>query len=170
MRILPAHGILSFIFTTTRQHEKAIAAGEQAIALDPNSAHAYAFLAFTLRFSGRPEEAIATFKKAIRLNPFPPNRYYQQLGAAYWPAGQYEDAIRVCKKALQYKPNNLFTHIALATTYSLCGQEEEARAEAAEVLRINPKFSLAYAAKTWPYKNHADLEFQVDALRKAGLK
>jgi TolB-like protein/Flp pilus assembly protein TadD len=168
--LAPAHGILSFIFTTARQHEKAIAAGERAIALDPNSAPAYAYLAFALRFSGRPEEAIALFKKAIRLNPFPPNWYYQQLGATHFMTGQYEDAITVCKKALQYKPDNLFTHIALATTYALCGQEEEARAEAAEVLRINPKFSLERYAKTLPYKNQADVEFQIGALRKAGLK
>ncbi len=110
------------------------------------------------------------FKKAIRLNPFPPNWYYQQLGATYFMTGQYEDAITVCKKAVQYKPNNLFTHIALAMTYTLCGQEEEARAEAAEVLRINPKFSLERYAKTLPYKNQADVGFQIDALRKAGLK
>jgi hypothetical protein len=42
--------------------------------------------------------------------------------------------------------------------------------EAAEVLRINPKFRVEYWAKTMPYKNEADRELIIGALRKAGLK
>mgnify|MGYP000070507695 CR=1 FL=1 len=50
------------------------------------------------------------------------------------------------------------------------GREEEARAEADEVLRIGPKFSLEYWAKTIPYKNQADKDRLIGTLRKAGLK
>ena len=50
------------------------------------------------------------------------------------------------------------------------GEEREARAEAAEVVRINPKFSLDYYRKTMPYKNQPLLDRLVAALRKAGLK
>jgi len=38
------------------------------------------------------------------------------------------------------------------------------------VLRIQPKFSLERLAKTVPYKNKADRDRVIDALRKAGLK
>jgi hypothetical protein len=58
----------------------------------------------------------------------------------------------------------------MAATYSLAGREEEARAAAAEVLRLNPKFSLEHLAKIAPYKNQADLEKFINPLRKAGLK
>ena len=50
------------------------------------------------------------------------------------------------------------------------GREKEARAEAAEVLRINPKFSLDKFAVTIPYKDQARTDLILDALRKAGLK
>jgi hypothetical protein len=30
--------------------------------------------------------------------------------------------------------------------------------------------SLGYLAKTWPYKNQADLDYFINSLRKAGLK
>jgi len=50
------------------------------------------------------------------------------------------------------------------------GREEEARAAAAEVLRLDPKFSVEYFVKTLPLKNKADTERLIDALRKAGLK
>jgi len=48
------------------------------------------------------------------------------------------------------------------------GRKEEARAHAAEVLGINPKFSLEYLRK--PFKYHTDFERFLEALRKAGLK
>jgi hypothetical protein len=53
---------------------------------------------------------------------------------------------------------------------SLLGREEEARAEAAEMLRINPKFSVEKWAKRLTYKNQADADRFISALRKAGLK
>jgi Tfp pilus assembly protein PilF len=58
----------------------------------------------------------------------------------------------------------------LVIAYSSLGREDEARAEVSEVLRIDPKFSLEHAAKTWPYKNEADRDLVLNALRKAGLK
>jgi hypothetical protein len=45
----------------------------------------------------------------------------------------------------------------------------EARATAAEILKVNPKFSVEYLEKKTPYKNKTDLEFSMGALRKAGL-
>jgi hypothetical protein len=52
----------------------------------------------------------------------------------------------------------------------MMGREKEARAEAAEILRINPKFSLDYLAKTLSYKDQSQNDKVVNALRKAGLK
>jgi len=50
------------------------------------------------------------------------------------------------------------------------GRDKEARAEAAEVLRINPKFSVDSWAKENPYKDQSQKDKMVNALRKAGLK
>jgi adenylate cyclase len=43
-------------------------------------------------------------------------------------------------------------------------------AAAKEVLRINPKFNIESYARTLPYKDKADVEREVAALQKAGLK
>jgi hypothetical protein len=51
-----------------------------------------------------------------------------------------------------------------------CRQGEEAHAEAAEVLKIDPEFSLEHWAKRYPLKKKADTDRYVGALRKAGLK
>jgi hypothetical protein len=60
-------------------------------------------------------------------------------------------------------------NVDLAGTPSLLGREKQARVAAKEVLRINPKSSLEYYAKTLPFKNQADTELYIEALRKAGL-
>ena len=109
-------------------------------------------------------------ERAIRLNPMPPAFYLYQLGLCYVFIGEFEKTIAICRKALSQNPDSLAVHLTLAIAYSLSGREEEARAEVAEVLRIHPKFTVGYAAKTWPYKNQSDIDLVVKAMRKAGLK
>ena len=163
-------GLVSHIYLLKRQHDKAIAEGERAIAINPNSAYGYMLLAATYRFSGRAKEGIPLLEKAIRLEPYTPSSYYYQLGMAYNFTGQYDEAITVLKKALKRTPDHLLSLIGLTVAYSLADRMEEARATAAELLRVNPKFSVAYLEKKAPYKNKADLELSMGAMRKAGLK
>jgi tetratricopeptide (TPR) repeat protein len=109
-------------------------------------------------------------KKAIRLEPYTPANFYYQLGMAYNFTGQYDEAIAVLKKALKRTPDHLLSLLGLTIAYSLADRMKEARATAAEVLRVNPKLSVAYLEKKAPYKHKADLELSMGAMRKAGLK
>jgi adenylate cyclase len=84
--------------------------------------------------------------------------------------GRYKEAIETAKEALKHVPNNQLVYIQLVAAYSVAGQEQEARAAATEVMKINPKFSLEWCAKTLYFKNKADTDRTIDALRKAGLK
>ena len=63
----------------------------------------------------------------------------------------------------------LTTHIQLTATYSQMGRDKEARAEAAEVLRINAKFSVDFCFKRAVMKTQSEKDKTADALRKAGL-
>ena len=130
----------------------------------------YFTYASTLLFACRPEEAIPMFQKAIRLNPNAATITFVYLGMALADAGRFEEAVSAYKKGIQRAPDYIVAHIGLVTTYSLMGREKEARAEAEEVLRINPKFSLDYFAKTVPLKDQSQIDKGVNAMRKAGLK
>jgi adenylate cyclase len=165
-----AHGLLSTFYMDKKEHGKAIAEGERTLALDPGGAQAHYLYGMILNYAGRSEEAIPMFQKAIRLNPFGSGALYWHFGSALRNTGRFEEAVSAFKKALQRSPDNIFAHIGLAATYSMMGREKEARAEAEEVLRLNPKFSLEGFAKMTPYKNQAQIDRFIDSLRKAGLK
>jgi len=157
---------LGFLYSMTRQHDKAVASAEHGVALNPNSADAHMILGHTLRFAGRYEESIPEYKIAIRLNPIPPNNYLFGLGISYAMTGQYEEAITWGKKAVLQRPNSFLANLFLTEILSLSGRDEEARTQAAEVLRINPKFSLEKWEKSGA---SVDTERFIGALRKAGL-
>ena len=91
-------------------------------------------------------------------------------GFAYYLAGRTEEAIAPLKRLLAQSSNHLGVHLTLAAVYSELGREAEARAEAAEVLRINPKFSLAVHRQRVPLKDPVVLERHLATLRKVGLK
>jgi adenylate cyclase len=165
-----ALGLLVYLYAIKRDHDKAIAFGEKAIAKDPNGADAHAWLGNCLKFAERPQEAIPIYRKAMRLNPFAPVWYYMNLGESYHMLGRYEDAIAQYRKSLALSPNSTPTYRSLCVVYMEMGKEDEARAAAVEVMRINPKFSLDSHAKTLQaYKNQDYIRRRVESLRKAEL-
>ena len=165
-----SHALLGYLYTLTRQHDKAIAQGERAVELDPNSSLAYLWLGTSLNYIGRNEEAVAMIEKAIRHNPMPPSSWYVFLGSALSNAGRYDEAVTASRKAVELSPNNIFAQLALVLSCNLGSRDEEARSAAAEVLRIQPNFSVDNFAKRMPYKDPADIQRIVKAWRKAGLK
>jgi len=163
-----AYSALGFLYSTMgRKHDKeAVASAEHGVELNPNSADAHLFLGHALRFAGRYEESIPEYKTAIRLNPIPPNNYLFGIAKSYAGTGQYEEAISWGKKAVLQNPNDFIAQIILTEIYCLSGRDEEARVQAAEVLRIQPKFSLKKWAKRTKGPNREKI---IDGLRKAGL-
>jgi hypothetical protein len=57
----------------------------------------------------------------------------------------------------------------LAVVYSQMDKDKEARAAAAEVMRINPRFSLDWVTKVSTIKDPSRLDELINAMRKAGL-
>ncbi len=165
-----AYAVLGLAYVFAREHDKGVAEAERAVALDPNSAENLFYLAFGLCYAGRPAEAIPFIESAVRLNPIPLPVHLDWMAWAYRLTGRYEKAIEAAKKSIRVGPNNQYAHVNLLASYIALGLEKEARAEAAELLRINPNFSVDQSVKRMPFKNQAENDRLADALYKAGLK
>jgi adenylate cyclase len=164
------HWVLGQVALWKKQHDQAIVEGERAVALNVNDTDSYVSLGNTLVFAGRPEEGIELIQKAMRLNPHYPPRYLNLLGLAYRTAGKCDEALVPLRKASTLSPNFVPVHFNLAGCYAELDRLTEARSAVAEILRINPNASLEKQRIFMPYKNSADMERSLTALRKAGLK
>jgi adenylate cyclase len=164
-----AHFLIGYAYSRKGQFDRAISELEIARDLFPNNAEINAGLGSVLNTAGKPEEAINVLKKAIRLNPIPPTWYLRNLGEAYRMVGRYEDSISTYKSAIDRSADDLFAHVGLTATYSVAGRMNEARAQTAEVLSVQPKFSTKRYAKKIPFRDKAENDQLISALRKAGL-
>jgi adenylate cyclase len=166
-----AHGILGMLYINKGDYEKAVESGERAASLAPNSAGAFVTYGSTLMHSSRPAEAIPILEKSLRLSPVKPfSMSLANLGNSYRMMGKYEEALPFYKRLLKDLPMHMPGNVGLTATYAQMGRMEEARAQAAKLMEIAPKFSLDRYARTLRYKDPANSERVLDALRKAGLK
>jgi adenylate cyclase len=129
-------------------------------------------LSYVLTFADRPQEAISFLKKSLRLSPIPIDpMVLNVLALSYQQLGQHEEAVATLKKALQlYGADHVVAHVGLASAYAAMGRLQEARAEVAEVLRIDPTYSVESVARRLPFKDQKRTDDFVSALRKAGLR
>ena len=164
------HGILGHVYLWKREYTQAITEAERAVALAPDEADSYEWLAEVLNFAGQSDKALALVEKAMRLNPRYRDAYLGQLGLTYLFLGRYEEAVASLQKVVVHAPDDPGLRFALAVSYSELGREAEARAEVAELLRINPDYSLELDRQRSPIKDPAVAERFFAALRKAGLK
>ena len=91
-------------------------------------------------------------------------------GWTYNLAGRCEEAIAVEKRVLTRAPDFAPAYWPLAVCSVELGRMEEARAAAAEFMRLEPSRTLEEIRATSPFKDPTRLERQLAALRKAGLK
>jgi adenylate cyclase len=164
-----ARGRLGVLYSWSGRYDEGIAEAERCVELNPNSGRANFFLALVLRYAGKSKEAIPVMRRALRLEPIAPDLYIQNLALVYFQTGDCKEAIAACEKGLKREPDNLNSRVIRAAVYGYCGREEEARKEAIEVLRINPKFTVESYTGILPYKNPSDRDRSVQGLRKAGL-
>jgi adenylate cyclase len=165
-----AYMLLGSLDLTKRRYDQAISEGQRAVTLAPNLYYGYFWLARILNFSGRPMEALVAAEKGVRLNPRHPEFCLIQVAGAYMRMGRFGEARSIGERMIAPEPNNPAMHMWLAVIDVELGRNDDARAEAAEVLRLSPHYSLATWKQVYPEKDTALQERWLADLRKAGLK
>ena len=138
----------------------------RGIAVDPSDPFGYENLGDALIALGKPTEGIEAIEKAMRVDPQGSDLYLLDLGWGYVTMGRFNDAIPVFKQHLVRYPGDLSAHLFLAMCYIETNHKEQARAEAAEVRRISPNFSLKFMQGDPADRQRARL---LADLRDAGL-
>lgn len=164
-----AHALIANVHIDRNEFEQAEIEADKVLALQPTHSETLGNLGHFLLRAGRPEDAIKMLERAIRLDPYHPPHFLSWLGHAYFMTGQYDESIRVLNEGVGREPDFIAFHLYLAESYALSGREAEARAAAAEALRLNPKFTLRAYEGFVVYKNRSDMERDLMAFRKAGL-
>ena len=166
-----AHALLGYSHLIAGKHDEAIASGERSVALNPNHADNAANLACSCAVGGRPDEAVTLLRKAIRLSPVYPTWYLQILGFAHYQLGEMDEAEAAVRSALKREPAYTEARIVLAGVLHARGRAADARAEAAEVLRHDPKFRLAtFAGRLAIVKDQSLVAKLVAQMRSLGLE
>ena len=163
-----AHAKLGIALAYRSDPEEAIAAFEKAIALNPNFTD-WRF-AIPLMFSGQFARATEVAEAHMRVDPFYPPLVQIVTGFARYMLNQDEDALPLLRDGVLRAPNARFGRVVLAAAYVQLGRLDEARAQASEVLRIEPNYTLARTERQlrrFSSREHASRYF--DDLRKAGL-
>ena len=145
---------------------------ERRVALNPDSPMGYLALAIVMNHMAEPAQALVAVGKAMRLDLGNRDRYLSEEGWAYRGLGRYEDSISAYKGFLALHHDIFWAHLALAVDDIELGHDDDARAEAAEALRLNPQFSVDAVFRTVGPKGQVLAEqkrWSAD-LRKAGLK
>jgi adenylate cyclase len=163
-----AYAELGYNIIRKREFDAAAAAAGRAIALNQNFADYRVATVFVS--VGDSAKAIEVAKLQMRLDPFHPHFTPLIAGEAYYLLEQYDEAQHWLSEATARAPNHQYGHAFLAATYAQLGRSEDARLEAAEVLRVNPRYTISGTqTRVSILKRAEDTEHLVGGLRKAGL-
>jgi TolB-like protein/Tfp pilus assembly protein PilF len=139
---------------------------DRAAALNPTDVHVAILRAWWLARVGRTDEAIDVLDIAMHRDPFPPQWLWECRAIALMQARRYADAIEALGRM---SDPHVWDHAYLAACHAQLGHAAEARAAAAEVVRLDPQFTVRrYGEIEW-FKNPADHEHLLDGMRMAGL-
>jgi TolB-like protein/DNA-binding winged helix-turn-helix (wHTH) protein/Tfp pilus assembly protein PilF len=164
------HFVSAQIALYRRDYAEAIQETETAIALSPGYADGYALLAFVLHYAGQPAEGLQEMQRAVRLNPTLPSIYRLVRGALHYALGDYPRAIADLEPAIPMNPTYQMLRLWLAAAYAGSGRIEEAQWQAAELMALNPGFTLEHVRTVYPIRDPQYLDRLIADLRKAGLE
>jgi TolB-like protein len=158
------HWLLGLVHAYCGNFEEEERHNRRALALNPNDANALTSAGAILASLGRHDEGIDLVREAMRLNPYHPEWYWIALGNVFYMVHRYEDALEAYK---QRNNPGYWLLSRLAACYGQLGRIEEAKAAAAEVMRLKPGFTISKVFRQgW---GESDAESVREGMRKAGL-
>jgi adenylate cyclase len=144
---------------------------EEALAANPNEAHAWLYLSSVHAHRGDGARARRCMARARAASPLDPLDYFYDIFDAWaaLAAGDYADAERLALRSHQLNRQHLPTFTVLSAAHALAGHPAEARTVGRQLLALRPGFSVARFVAQFPGGPSAHARRLGDALLEAEL-
>jgi TolB-like protein/class 3 adenylate cyclase len=152
------------------EFDRGAAMVEKALSLNPNLATAHSSFGWISVIACDPKRAIENFQSSIRFSPLDSMRVGSSAGIAWglWLQGRYDEGLALARSVATVHPN-VQAFGSLLVNCIATGQIEEARAAAAELMKLDPNLRASRAREMYPLRK-AEYRSKLDeALRAAGL-
>jgi lipoprotein NlpI len=123
--------------------DKALAAFDQALQIDPKSAPAYENRGIVLSHQQKLDEAIAAFDKALELNPNYWDAYYRR-GVIKGQRGDFDGAIADFNHALELNANDAVAYYNRGHAKYFKGDLDGALSDVNHAINLNPDYPYSY--------------------------
>lgn len=162
--------VAGYVITMQKKHDEAMEMFEQALAINPSCAAAWARHAATLFYLGRGEESFERIQRAMRLSPFDQMHFWHLTicGGANFVRQRYGEAAGWLGKALRLKPRFNGARRLRIAALTHAGEIDEARELARELLEDTPDFSVREYGR-WSVIRAPHRDQVLSGLRQAGL-
>jgi adenylate cyclase len=169
------HTSMGWVYLFGNEPDRAKHHFEIALRLNPNDARVLVYYSRHAVFDGRPERGVELINRALQLNPF--GKYHWYLGLAKFAAHSYEEAIELLRNVRDPSPAGV---ALLAGSFAQVDRMDEAKAACKRFLELTSETPMMQALRDasdwreyfsyrWPFRNKADLQHLLIALRKAGV-
>jgi adenylate cyclase len=152
------------------EYEKGLRAVEAALELNPNSSQALYSAGFICCYMCEADKALGYFERSIRLNPLDPEMGYRLAGLGFATVikREYERALEILAEAVERVPNWAAAYRMRIWALIGLGRVEEARSAAAQLMQLDPTFSISKGSAAVLSDPVLRKEYY-DALRTAGV-
>jgi TolB-like protein len=166
-----ALGIYAHTCAWKKDFDAAVRYYDRSLRLNPNLAFVWALSAPTYCWIGEPAAALQRLNRYRDLAPSDP--YFCMFEAAYAVAyffkGDYEQAVLVGRDAVKALPDFSAGYKPLIAALGHLRRPDEAKPYIAKLLSLEPHFTVAHHAKTYPFKRPQDSRRYMRGLLLAGI-
>lgn len=155
----------------TGRLEEGLKLHERALSINPYLPLAWLFSGLAHTYSGQHDKAIQSIEKAKKLSPLDPLEFFFEMGMTFSHLlrGDFETAIRLGRRALEFNPRFSSTHKCLLSALGYVGDTEERAEVLARLLALEPGFTVRNALERSPLSLPGDRVRYAEGLRRAGL-
>ena len=139
--------VLGQLYNSTKQHDKAIAAGQSLLALVPGSPEAHSILYEAYSTTGDKEKAAASWAVLKDSKPEDLAQALYQEGQSLFHAGDIPAATAKLEQAIQAWPDHATAHYTLGLCYLNSGNQSGAKEHLERFLALDPDHPEAASAK-----------------------